>query len=142
MLEHAPLVVAGLAVTLSMVTEWRTGLIPNAVTYPAFVCALVLRSLQGWGEPMTGGAVGALIAMVVTVVFALSARSRVGSGAAKLLIAVGTALALPAAFGLVLGFLALLGLFAVLRKTPQVPGSPLIGAFAAASVGVVTLLQG
>lgn len=77
---------------VSLVTDLRSRRIPNAVTLPAFVLALVVRALAGWNGPhgLASGLVGAAVAFLPF--FLVAWRGGMGMGDVKLVTVVGACL--------------------------------------------------
>ena len=104
--------------------ESRSGQIPNLITLPMIPIGIVLGAGRG---DLLWHATGFGVAMLGLIGFN---RGVMGGGAAKLLLAVG-ALAGPVAPGLAL--VAILGLLQ-LKKTDEVPGSPMIAVATGAAI--------
>lgn len=106
----APAAVLFAAVFFSVISDLRSGRIPDWVTLPAVALALALRALRdGWGSPDEGAASGLLGAASLFAFFALLVwRKRMEWGDAKLMAVVGAAFGWPDALGAAL-IIAVLG---------------------------------
>jgi len=88
------LVVIGIT-AVAAVTDWRSRRIPNALTFPSLLAALIYAAAAGgWGQ--LGGALGGMLlcAMPFVLLFLFAGG---GAGDAKLMAAVGAWLAMPGA---------------------------------------------
>jgi prepilin signal peptidase PulO-like enzyme (type II secretory pathway) len=135
------LLVALLVCTATDLLRYR---VPNAITYPGTVLALVATVLLPDANA-TNAALAALLGGGVFLVMAVVTRGGLGLGDVKLAMLIGAALGLPAAYqalalGIVVGGLVILGLFLVgaVTRRQAVPYAP----FLALAAVVVMLTQG
>jgi len=90
-----PLVFATVAILVSLVTELRTGKIPNAVTFPALLLTLLLKTLlsglgPAFGQGLVSSVLGALVYPALAVfAFRLLHGGSLGMGAVKLMAVLG-----------------------------------------------------
>jgi prepilin signal peptidase PulO-like enzyme (type II secretory pathway) len=136
-----PLVFATVAIFVSLVTEVRTGKILNAVTLPALLLTLALKTVMfGLGAAFGTGLASSLLGAVVypalaIFVFRLLRGRGLGMGAVKLMAVLGAgvgfrpALVCAAVTVLVAVAYALYALWGTRdEKKPKVMGSPLVAA--------------
>jgi len=135
------LVLALLLCTGTDLIEYR---VPNVVTYPGTLLALVAAALFPRGDPLNAllaGLAGGLIFLVMAII----TRGGLGLGDVKLAVLIGAALGFPAGyqalvFGILAGGLVILALFVtgIVSRRQAVPYAPFL---ALAAVAVV-LTQG
>jgi len=80
----------GAVALTAAVTDYRTGLIRNKLTFPAMAVALVLAAVMGGAAGFAWGVAGMLLAFVLF--FPFNAAGVLGAGDTKLLMVFGAAL--------------------------------------------------
>ncbi len=124
------------ALALVVVTDLRMRLIPDVITLPALIYALVLAVVSGRNPTLLEAAIGALVGGGLVLLVAIVSRGGMGGGDVKLTAMLGAALgwrgALVAlALSQLAGAVIVLGLLVVRRQRParHLPIGALIALF-------------
>lgn len=89
-LDLVACIVALIAGIVAMVTDWRTGQIPNWVTVPALLAGLLINGFSGGVEGFLAALLGAVLCGLVPFLFWRTGA--IGGGDVKMLAAVGALL--------------------------------------------------
>lgn len=117
-----------------IIFEFRTGLIPDKITFPSGIYFLIAAAMVGqklWWQYLLGLVVVCIICLLIAeIIYYLFNKNVVGGGAIKLLMVIGAALGLnlgvQVAGIFIFSAIIVSGISYVLFKKTSVPSSPII----------------